>query len=123
MSERPSDPANGQPDKNSQGAWVPEYVGTYLGTWQAWVAPLRPSMQGWQALIGTAHLQPTSLGQAQGSQRRGWEKTDEPWRAWSFWDAPLSCSLPRFAFPWPASIQAFIQPSNDRGDISTSHFR
>lgn len=69
-------------------------------------------MQGWQALIGTAHLQPTSLELGTRISEAWLGKDGRTLACLEFFsNAPLSYSLPRLAFPWPTCIQAFSHPS------------
>ena len=42
-------------------------------------------------------------------KRRGWEKTDEPWRARSFFERPPPFLQPsKVAFPWPTNHPVIV---------------
>lgn len=115
----PPDPANGQPDKNSQGAWVPEYVGTWVHGYMAGMGSTAKAVDAGVAGFNWNSPLVAHLARPGARITEAWlGKDGRTLACLESSNAPLSYSLPRLPFPGQHPTRhGAIHASSDGGNI------
>lgn len=111
MSERPSQTL--RTASQTETAKLPGYLSTWVHGDMAGMGSTAKAVDAGVAGFNwnSPLVAPLARPGAQGSRRRGWEKTDEPWRAWSLPTPPFLAAFQGLPFPWPTSHPAMVATS------------